>query len=508
MHIHSKLIPALTASVFSLVAFTASPVWADKDHQQQIIMATHGVAAGDVTSHSAVIWSRANQESVMHVQIINHEEDDDDEIKSQSVRVTAAHDFTGNVQINGLKPDTDYRYRVWFGNNKTNKHNKNNVEVGSFRTAPKVDDAKSVRFSWIGDLAGQNTCRDSVEGFPIFNAINAMPQDFVIGLGDMIYADGTCEATGRYGNAQIVGNFIQAADMDNYWAHWKYNREDAKYQSLLATTPYYAIWDDHEVVNDFGPLHDTRTTPPYTAGDKLLPKGLAAFMDYNPITVNPETPKRLYRNVRWGKHMEMFILDTRQYRDANFASDAASEPKTMLGREELTWLKQQLKKSDATWKIIVSSVPMSIPTGSSGERGRDGWANYLQEGGFEYELVDLLRYMQQNEMKNVAFLTTDVHFAEAFRYTPFSDDPSFQVYEFVSGPINAGVFPNRAFDDTLNPEQLFFFGANSNKDVTTWEQAKSWFNYGAMEIDENGRMTASINDIDGKALYEISVDPR
>jgi alkaline phosphatase D len=504
MQLQPKLIPALMAGILSLAAFTTLPAWAEPIHPEAIV--THGVAAGDVTSHSAVIWSRANQASTMYVQILD--EDEDEHAKQQNVRVTADHDFTGKVQVNGLKPDTDYRYRVWFGSNKGHHHNKNNVEEGRFHTAPRSDAVKAVTFSWIGDLAGQNTCRDSVEGFPIFNAINATKQDFVIGLGDMIYADGTCEATGRYGNKQIIGNFTQSADMENYWAHWKYNREDSSHQALLARTPFYAIWDDHEVVNDFGPLHDTRDTAPYTSGDKLLPKGLAAFMDYNPVTVNSDTPKRLYRNVRWGKHLELFILDTRQYRDANFASDAATEPKTMLGREEVVWLKEQLKKSDATWKVIVSSVPMSIPTGSSGDRGRDGWANYLQAGGFEYELVDLLRYMQKNEMKNVAFLTTDVHFAEAFRYTPFSDDPSFQVYEFVSGPINAGVFPNRAFDDTLNPEQLFFFGAENRNDVTTWEQAKSWFNYGAMKIDENGRMTASINGIDGNNLYEISVDPR
>lgn len=507
MYIRLKLISALTAGVVSLAAFTSIPALAKREHQSLVPepAITHGVAAGDVTSHSAVIWSRADQASTMHVQILGK---GNDKVAGKYAMVTAEHDYTGSVQIDGLKPDTDYRYRVWFGSEKEGDHGKHNAVEGRFRTAPKPEVAKAVSFTWIGDLAGQNTCRDRVEGFPIFHAINDMPQDFVIGLGDMIYADGKCEATGRYGNQQVVGNFTQSADMENYWAHWKYNREDKGYQSLLAKVPYYAIWDDHEVVNDFGPLHDTRDVAPYTPGDKLLPKGLAAFMDYNPVTVNPETPKRLYRNIRWGKHMEMFILDTRQYRDANFAKDAAVEPKTMLGREEVTWLKEQLKKSDATWKVIVSSVPMSIPTGSASERGRDGWANYLQEGGFEYELVDLLRYMQKNGMNNVAFLTTDVHFAEVFRYTPFSDDPLFQVYEFVSGPVNAGVFPNRAFDDTLNPEQLFFFGANSSNDVTTWEQAKSWFNYGAMRIDEHGRMTGSINAIDGKVLYEISVDPR
>ena len=418
---------------------------------------THGVASGDVSSDSAVIWSRSNTEATMHVILTGK---GNERAMHRRVSVSAENDFTGKIKLTGLKANTEYEYRVWFGND-----NADGAVRGHFKTAPENTTPMAVSFAWGGDLAGQNTCRDATEGFPIFNAINKQELDFFIGLGDMIYADGTCESTGRYGNTQVAGDFIPAADMPNYWAHWKYNREDNGFQTLLASMPYYAIWDDHEVVNDFGPLHDTRDSAPYTAGEKLLPKGLNAFLDYNPIVEDSNTPKRLYRSIAWGKNMEMFILDTRQYRDANFEADSAEHPKTMLGREQMVWLKSALKNSSATWKIIVSSVPMSIPTGSAGPRGRDGWANYEQDGGFEYELKELLRYMQKNGMNNVAFLTTDVHFAEVFHYVPFADAPDFEVYEFVSGPINAGVFPNRAYDASLNTESLFFYGADSASDV-------------------------------------------
>lgn len=494
------VVAALGATVAAQSAF------ADRGElsRSSVAMLTHGVAAGDVRSDSAVIWSRANTESMMHVLVRG--KDTDREIH-QRVRVSVKNDYTGKIALTGLKADTDYTYSVWFSADE-HDNGRTNANEGRFRTAPRADKAKAVSFAWGGDLAGQNTCRDAKEGFPIFNAINNEELDFFIGLGDMIYADGTCEATGRYGNKQIQGDFIKSADMANYWAHWKYNREDEGYRRLLASMPYYAIWDDHEVVNDFGPLHDTRDAAPYTTGDKLLPKGLAAFLDYNPIAKNTQTPKRLYRSISWGKNMEMFILGTRQYRDANFAADDERQTKTMLGREQVVWLKDALKNSQATWKVIVSSVPMSIPTGSSGPRGRDGWANYQQEGGFEHELVDILRFMQKNTMNNVVFLTTDVHFAEVFSYLPFADAPDFKVYEFVAGPINAGVFPNRAFDNTLNADSLFFFGAESRSDVVTWEQAKSWFNYGAISIDEKGELTASINDINGKVLYDIQLQPK
>jgi alkaline phosphatase D len=270
--------------------------------------------------------------------------------------------------------------------------------------------------------------------------------------------------------------------------------------------PYYAIWDDHEVVNDFGPLHDTRTNPPYTPGVHLLPVGLKSFLDYNPIVPAASTPKRLYRSVRWGKHLELFILDTRQYRDANLAQDSAQYPKTMLGREQLVWLKESLQASDATWKVIVSSVPMSIPTGFPPELGRDGWGNYDQATGFEHELADVLRFAKDNGARNLAFITTDVHFAEVFRYTPFADDPSFRVHEVVTGPLNAGLFPNRAYDDSLGTESLFFYGPDAA--VTSWAQAKPWMNFGVARVDAQGRLTLSVNKIDGEPVYTLTLDPQ
>lgn len=504
MYRNKKFIAAVMMVMVGATAVTHPAVADNVRHSQQVV-ATHGVSVGDVYSDSAVIWSRADRESIMHV-VVKAGGRGGVEYRQQTV--TAENDFTGKVLVNGLKPDTDYEYRVWFSESRHDRGYRKNAQVGQFRTAPAADQAKAVSFAWGGDLAGQNTCRDRDEGFPIFNAINAMSLDFFIGLGDMIYADGVCNATGNYGNAQIEGGFLPAADMENYWAHWKYNREDPGYRQMLASMPYYAIWDDHEVVNDFGPLHDTRDTAPYTPGEHLLPKGLEAFLDYNAIAENSETPDRLYRNVRWGQHMEMFILDTRQYRDANLTEDNAQRAKTMLGREQLAWLKNRLAASDSTWKVIVSSVPMSIPTGYPPQNGRDGWANYDQQTGFENELLDILRYMQQQGMHNVIFLTTDVHFAETFRYTPFADAPEFQVYELVAGPLNAGVFPNRAYDESLSTESLFFFGADSAADVTSWEQAKAWFNYGAITIDEYGRLKASLRGVNGKAVYEIEVDPR
>jgi alkaline phosphatase D len=459
---------------------------------------THGVASGDVTTDSAVIWSRSNQAAYMHVRI---EGNGNDSAVHQVVLVNANDDFTGKIRVSGLRAGTDYRYSVWFTTDE-NGAPEGGVVEGRFRTPPANDQVRAVTFGFGGDLAGQNVCRDAAEGFPIFNGINATPMDFFVGLGDLIYADGICDAVGRYGNAQVPGPFVQSFDMANYWAHWKYNREDAGLRTLLSSMGYYPIWDDHEVVNDFGPLTDTRTAPPYTPGVHLMPLGLRAMLDYNPILPAANTPKRMYRSIRWGKNMDVYFLDNRQYRDSNFDTDDAVSPKTLLGREQLTWLKDSLKSSDATWKVIVSGVPMSIPTGPAGSH--DGWANYQDSSGFEYELLDILRYMQQNGIYNVIWVTTDVHFSEVFRYTSFADDPTFKVHEFVTGPINAGFFVNDQYDTTLGTEVLFRY---PTVNPTTYAEARALFNFGLIKVAEDGKLTGSVNDINGAPFYELTLDP-
>jgi alkaline phosphatase D len=482
---------------------------------------THGVAVGDVTTTSAVVWARTNSESVLHVVV---RKEGDGVTARRDTPVTAAHDFTGKLVVDGLESDTAYRYKASFSGGQE--------EEGRFRTAPLKTSPKAVRFAWSGDLGG-GMCRDQQEGYVIFQALNRLPLDFFLALGDMIYADFTCDPTGLYGNAQVVGDFAPAYDLPSYWAHWRYNREDPGFRQLLARTPYYAIWDDHEVSNDFGPLHVAPGPQKESPDTPLIALGLSAFLDYNPIAEQPATPKRLYRSFRWGKHLELIILDTRQYRDANFAPDDSKTPKSMLGREQLTWLKNTLTQSDATWKVVVSSVPLSVPTGVrtpippeefaefdkltgmtkkfaqlNRSGGTDSWANYEQEAGFEQELLEILRFMQQHRVNNNIWLTTDVHFAAAFRYTPFADAPHFQPREFIAGPLSAILSPNALFDTTLGTERLFFYGAEKFTDIRSYEAAKPWLNFGSIEVDEAGNLTVKIHKVDGAVVYQETLRPQ
>jgi alkaline phosphatase D len=457
---------------------------------------THGVASGEVTHDRAIVWARCNREGLLNVSIAGG--------PSVSTPVSKYRDFTGKALLERLTPDTTYTYRATCALDAESIATAAATAnmAGRFRTAPAPDARMPVRFVWGGDLGGQNVCRDRERGYPIFNAIIDRTPDFFVALGDMIYGDSYCTNTGRYGNAQIPGP-AQATSLQGYWAHWRYNRSDLSFLRMLAQTPYYAVLDDHEVRDDFGPNDHRTRAAPIVNRQPLLASGLAAFVDYAPMMAPRLTPTQLYRRLRWGGHVELFLLDTRLHRDRNDTEDSGAQPKTMLGSAQRSWLEAGLVDSTATWKVVVSSVPMAIPTGSY---HRDGWADFEGTTGFERELTRILRTVQKSGTRNVIWITADVHFAAGYRYRPFTDAPGFTVHEFISGPLNAQPLSRHDLDDTLRPERLFFQGPPDGV-VNSFDEALGWFNFGLVTIDADGELQIEIVDGLGDVRQQIALSP-
>lgn len=447
---------------------------------------TLGPLATAVSDSTATIWARGPGE---HMEV---ELEAGDDLRRARARVSAENDHTASLRFDGLAPGTGYAYRVRFAGGGAPRE-------GRFRTAPARDAATPLRIAFGGDVAGQNVCRDRQRGFPIFGPIAAFRPDLFLALGDMIYADGVCEARGLHGNEQVPGGFPVSATLEDFRAHWRYVRADPALQNLLAQTATTAVWDDHEVANDFGPRQ----------GGDLLAAGRRAFLEYNPAP-DAGDPTRLHRSERWGRHAELFLLDARSHRDPNARADSATgTAKTMLGASQRRWLRQALLGSDATWKFIVSSVPLAIPTGANAaQNGRDGWAGFDTQTGFERELLALLAVLRDAGVRNLVWLTTDVHFASVQRFRPFPEDPHFSFLEVVTGPLQAGLFPQRRLDPTLHPERLFFHGPETAGEKRTFEEALTWFNFGTLEIDAAGNLAIGVRGVDGEVLYELDLEPR
>eukprot|EP00752_Nemacystus_decipiens_P012137 g10760.t2 len=436
------------------------------------------------------------------------------------VEVDSTQDYTGLVDVSGLSPETCYEVEVVFAPLEDAVGRARQAEstpaYATFDTPPLPTVMRPVRFAWGGDISGQNVCRDAEEGFPVMEALNSvLGKDFFLNVGDAIYGDGVCQREGLGQNAQVEGDFTVSADLDMFWAHWRYNLEDPGYQTLLSSQAFFMTWDDHEVVNDVGPGADERDTGVYTAGESLMPIGLQAFLNYNPIraTVDPTEPLAFYRTVRWGAAVELFILDTRQYRSLSTDEDSPSNPKTMLGETQLAWLKESMTNSTALWKIVVTSVPLSVPTGP-GNNARDGWANFEGDTGYELELGDILTHISDGEMHNTVFIAADVHFAQSLRYQPFGNDTDFDFHEVIVGPLNAGPFNRPDLDDTFSPERLFYYAPEETTAATTegnftyLENIRPYFNFGVADIDVNGNLNFTIINTDNETLYTLSIPPR
>ena len=391
------------------------------------------ISITEVGSSAAIVWARATKPGEVVIEVGAPRAAP----RRLTREATAADDHVVRVPLDGLTPATRYRYTVSQDGARAE---------GEFATAPAPGESVRVTFAWSGDLGGGGFCRLTEGGYRIFSAMARHPVDFFLFVGDTIYADVPCN---RRDN--VPGPNLVASTLTEYRDRHRYNREDPPFQHFLRRTPVFATWDDHEVRNDFaGP-----TAP-------LMPIGRQAFLEYWPTGAPGDDPHRIYRSVRWGRLLEVFILDTRQYRSDNREPDGPG--KTMLGAEQRRWLIDGVTRSTAVWKMVVSSVSLSIPSGRA-ER-RDSWTDVNVFGlapengtGFVTERDAILRQFRTAGVKNVAFIGADVHHAEVIRHTP---RPDWSFHEFIAGPLSATHGRPRPLDLRLNPRTLFAQGGVNN----------------------------------------------
>ncbi len=423
-----------------------------------------GIAVGDVTSQSALLWLRTDGPMMVQLEWAPVAAWDIASKMGTAVAPVARSplfmtgsesDFTLAVPLEGLTPATRYRLYVSVG---TKGREGTSTEAlvaarGEFMTLPDAKSHVPVTFAWSGDLGGQGRCRRGAAGYPIFDVMRAQQLDFFLFLGDTIYSDSLCPSPPNEPGADFL-----ATTLAEYRARHRYQRGAEALRRFLETTPVYAIWDDHEVRNDFSGPFDSR-----------MPVGRQSLREYWPIRAAADDPHRLYRTVRAGADLEVFILDTRQYRSRNVDQDGPA--KTMLGEKQLQWLLSGLAESTATWKVIVTSVPLSISKGGSASvPGNDGWAGGPGYPGFEWERQVLVDHILGRRMKNVVFLAGDVHHVQANAYDPNGDGIS-DFHEFVAGPLSAA-------SDRLTP-------ANVELHPTTLINEGGYMNFGLVRVTKS-----------------------
>ncbi len=195
----------------------------------------------------------------------------------------------------------------------------------------------------------------------------------------------------------------------------------------------------------------------------------------------------------------------RTFKDPN-TPGLEQERTRILGEEQVDWLIREVRRSTATWKVISADMPLGLvvpdgPVNQESLSNRDPGAPL----GKELELAQVLSAFKRHGVRNVVWITADVHYCAAHHYDParaaFSDFDPF--WEFVAGPIAAGTFGPNQLDATFGPEVVFSkHAARPNESPRHGNQF-----FGHAAIDADGLLTVSLRDLRGTTLWSKELEP-
>ena len=393
----------------------------------------YGVAAGEMTSTSAKVWTRAPKAGPVALVVTGA-------ASTRRLGLTASPGADRTVQhtLRSLRAGTTYRYRFAQGGLTS--------LTGRFETAPAASSTAAVRFAISGDAdatPGANG-RPAFNGFETYGMMARAQNDFDVNFGDTIYSDSE------------VGGSPVARTVPQKWAKYRLGLALDPLRRLRASTGLYSGWDDHEFVNDYARAEH---------GIAIYRAGVKAFLDYTPASYSARTGD--YRSFRWGKNVELFFLDGRSFRSAKataacgadiaptapaavrqaFAAlspalakpvpqsclDAIASPRrTLLGATQLAAFTRAIRASTATFKVVVNPEPMlqlfALPY--------DRWEGYAAE---RTRVIGVLR-----SVRNVVVLTTDMHahvIGEIRTDTFAPGGPSGTgIWEVVTGPVATNTY--------------------------------------------------------------------
>ncbi len=395
----------------------------------------HGLASGDPLPTAVVIWTRVTPSSaatpgsgVGPTATVAWDVADDEAftriVTSGSFMTDAARDHTVKVDVTGLAPSTTFWYRFTYNGSRS--------PVARTRTAPAAGaDVQRMRLGIV-------SCANLQAGW--FNSYRHLAArddlDAVLHLGDYIYEYGPGEY--GYGSKNVdirphvpAHETITLADYRQRHAQYK---QDPDLAALHRKLPFILAWDDHETANDTytdgAENHTDETEGDFHTRRRL---SLQAYDEWQPVrlggTAAIEDAKTIFRKFRFGNLIELSLLDLRSYRNApgkefSLEIGVTGDPQRVIaGDEQLGWLKNNLSTSPARWNLVGNPVmitPVLIPPlpnlvtdalgGFAGILPTEGIPyNTDQWDGYAVERKKLTDHILQNKIKNVVFLTGDIH---------------------------------------------------------------------------------------------------
>ncbi len=383
-------------------------------------------------------------------------------ILARDVVAEKARDFTVHARILGrpLVPGEQYYYR--FASRFTDS------EVGRFRTALPPDSRQPVRI-------GFYSCQAYDAGFYTAHVGLAAEDDldYVVCLGDYIYEKAFYEDDGARQDNTGENRDGEVETLGQYRSKYALYHSDANLRRLRAKHPMMAIWDDHEAEDNYAAFR-----PGEAADDRDLPfrqrraNGYKAFFEAMPRIRDRPDPDRIFGSQSFGRNVELFLLDERRFRDDQPCGDqigvancpeAFEKGRTMLGDEQRRWFKRALERSSATWKIVGNQdmfMALDLPAGNP--------INPDQWDGYKAERQELMGFAKDRGIKNISFITGDIHTFFAGVVTPSGRQPNLRgpvATEFVGGSMTSKGIADSVAREPLNEEQRLLLAGLSDANV-------------------------------------------
>ncbi len=400
---------------------------------QRVPRLIHGPMVGSVTDRRARIWVRTAEAS--DVRIALGEAASLDDPRRVSARSTAARDFTAVLEVDGLQPDTAYHYAVTVGDGP---------EHGPYRFRTFPERGKPARFR----VAFGGGASYVPERERIWDTIRERDPLACLMLGDNVYIDDP-----------------RSVSMQQYCYYRRQSRP--AFRRLTRSRAVHAIYDDH----DFGT--DDCWGGPYV--DKPAWKRRNAWNTFRTNWVNPAYGGGVDRPGCWHRFtvgdVTFFMLDCRYYR-----TDPDGPQPSMLGPAQKAWLKRGLLESEATFKVLVSSVPWDFRTKGDAQ---DTWHGYRAERG------ELFGFLADNEIEGVVLMSADRHRSDAWR---IRRDNAYDLYE-------------------LNSSRLTNVHRHGTKDAALFSYNET-NSFGLVTFDteaDDPTVTYKVVTIDGKSPHSLTV---
>lgn len=458
-----------------------------------------GPIVGHTTTDHARIFVRgvAQKDAAVFAGVRYRQSGDTQWFKRIFTRLTNLQDMSDVIVLDNLAADTEYEYQAgWFSTTSAGH------TVASVQELP---------LQWPQDLYRLRT-RSGAAGTPrayfvgscrylrMTAGIPSAPQ-----LGDRIFA--SIAQLAQQANPPVsamlmTGDQIYVDDLNFFAPDREYQQILAKYRvafsqphisRLMANLSIYMILDDHEIEDNWPKKK--------RSGDDALYKNAITAYELYQASHSPvfellddgrvsRHPKHYWYQFTDGD-IEWFVTDSRTRRNLS------ADDRRILDAEQEYALCQWLIHSPARVKMVVTSV-MFFP--DARHDGDDAWA------GFPGQRLRLLETIRTHRIRNVVFISGDVHGSLTSRLT-HSVDPGFEVHTIVSSPLcNTRLLPYASQSSFILDLPLARNAAGEYRQELTGKVI-SQDNFAHMVIDAE-RIQVNYHDRDGKLLQSTGINLR